>query len=238
MKIVVINFSGNVGKSTVAAHLLKPRMNNATLFSIETLNDDAGSDGVDVETYKGKKYKELQEELFLLDDAIVDVGASNAEDFTNLMTQYHDSHEQFDYYLVPTVKDKKQTIDTIKTIESLVNIGIPKKKIRVILNRVEVDDDISDEFSALFGLEAANNTFVMNNKCVIYNNEAFDQCKDLGVPLAAIVADQTDYRAQAKAAKDAGDQEEAKRCVQLCLLKMIAITAYKNLDQVYKAVFR
>ena len=45
MKIVVINFSGNVGKSTVAAHLLKPRMNNATLFSIETLNDDAAVEG-------------------------------------------------------------------------------------------------------------------------------------------------------------------------------------------------
>jgi ABC-type glycerol-3-phosphate transport system substrate-binding protein len=75
-------------------------------------------------------------------------------------------------------------------------------------------------------------------QCVIYNNEAFDQCKDLGVPLADIVADQTDYRAQAKAAKDAGDQEEVKRCVNLCLLKMIAITANKNLDQVYKAVFQ
>jgi hypothetical protein len=238
MKIVVINFSGNVGKSTVAAHLLKPRMNNATLFSIETLNDDAASDGVDVETYKGKKYKELQEEIFMLEDAIVDVGASNVEDFTNLMTQYHDSHKQFDYYLVPTVKDKKQTIDTLKTIKTLVKMGIPKKKIRVILNRVEIDDDIRDEFSSLFGIEAADNTFVMNDQCVIYNNEAFDQCKDLGVPLADIVADKTDYRAQAKAAKDAGDQEEAKRCVNLCLLKMIAITANKNLDQVYKAVFQ
>jgi len=136
------------------------------------------------------------------------------------------------------VKDKKQTIDTLKTIKSLVKMGIPKKKIRVILNRVEIDDDITDEFGSLFGLEAADNTFVMNDQCVIYNNEAFDQCKDLGVPLADIVADQTDYRAQAKAAKDAGDQEEVKRCVNLCLLKMIAITANKNLDQVYKHLFK
>jgi hypothetical protein len=237
MKVVVINFSGNVGKSTIAAHLLKPRMNNAALFSVETLNDDAASDGVDVETYKGKKYKELQEEIFLLEDAIVDVGASNVEDFTNLMTQYHESHKQFDYFIVPTVKEKKQTIDTIKTIGALEAIGIPKKKIRVILNRVEVDDDIEDEFSALFGLEAAEKNFVINSNCVIYNNEAYDQCKDLGVPLADIVNDQTDYRAQAKVAKDAGDQTEAQRCVKMCLLKMIAISANNNLDQVYKALF-
>jgi hypothetical protein len=34
-----------------------------------------------------------------------------------------------------------------------------------------------------------------------------------------------------------GNQEEAQRCVNLCLLKMIAITANNNLDQVYKALF-
>jgi hypothetical protein len=139
---------------------------------------------------------------------------------------------------VPTVKEKKQTIDTVKAIESLVAMGIPKKKIRVILNRVEVDDDIQEEFRALFGLVESLKSFVMNDKCVIYNNEAFDQCKDLGVPLADIVNDQTDYRAQAKIAKDAGDQAEAQRCVKMCLLKMIATTANNNLDQVYKALFQ
>ncbi|NOS74327.1 MAG: plasmid stabilization protein [Methyloglobulus sp.] len=238
MKNVVINFSGNVGKSTVAAHLLKPRMNNATLFSIETLNDSAETDGVDVETYKGKKFKELQEEIFLLEDAIVDVGASNVEDFINLMTQYHDSHKQFDYFILPTVKEKKQTIDTINTIEALFALGIPKNKIRVIMNKVEMDDEVTEEFKVLFGLEATEKTFVINEKSVIYNNEAFDQCKDLGVPLADIVADQTDYRAKAKVAKDAGNQVEASRCINLCLLKMVATTADNNLDQVFKTLFK
>ena len=237
MKIVVINFSGNVGKSTVAAHLLKPRMNNATLFSIETLNDDAASDGVDVETYQGKKYKELQEEILALDDAIVDVGASNVEDFINLMIKYTDSHKRFDYYIVPTVKEKKQTIDTINTINALIDVGIPKQKIRVIFNKVEMGDSVMDEFKTVFGLAAVDKNFVINNKLVIYNNEAFDECKDLGVPLADIVADQTDYEAQAKAARGAGDQNESKRCINLCLLKMVAITANKNLDQVFKELF-
>ena len=47
MKICVLNFSGNVGKSTVAAHLLQPRL-NAQVFSVESLNVDASSDGVEV----------------------------------------------------------------------------------------------------------------------------------------------------------------------------------------------
>jgi hypothetical protein len=234
MKVIVINYSGNVGKSTVTRYLLSPRMNNSKVIAIESIN----SDGTEDDVMRGKQFTELLELLAPLDDAVVDVGASNAEDFVYMMGKHQGAHEDFNYFVVPAVKGKKQTTDTITTIKSLVALGIPKKKIRVILNRVEIDDDIRDEFSSLFGLEAADNTFVMNDQCVIYNNEAFDQCKDLGVPLADIVADQTDYRAQAKAAKDAGDQEEVKRCVNLCLLKMIAITANKNLDQVYKAVFQ
>ena len=234
MKVIVINYSGNVGKSTVTRYLLSPRMNNSKVIAIESIN----SDGTEDDVMRGKQFTELLELLAPLDDAVVDVGASNAEDFVYMMGKHQGAHEDFNYFVVPAVKGKKQTTDTITTIKSLVALGIPKKKIRVILNRVETDDDIRDEFSSLFGLEAADNTFVINDQCVIYNNEAFDQCKGLGVPLADIVADQTDYRAQAKAAKDAGDQEEVKRCVNLCLLKMIAITANKNLDQVYKHLFQ
>ena len=47
MKVCVLNFSGNVGKSTIAAHLLQPRL-NAQVFSVESLNVDASSDGVEV----------------------------------------------------------------------------------------------------------------------------------------------------------------------------------------------
>ena len=37
MKIAVLNFSGNVGKSTIARHLLSPRMPKAGLVAVETI---------------------------------------------------------------------------------------------------------------------------------------------------------------------------------------------------------
>jgi len=49
MKVAVMNFSGNVGKTTVAGHLLKPRMGDAQIFSIESINAGADADGLDVE---------------------------------------------------------------------------------------------------------------------------------------------------------------------------------------------
>ena len=115
MKIAVMNFSGNVGKTTVAGHLPKPRMGDAPIFSIESLNVDAAADGLDVEKLRGKKFGELQEQLMRLDAAIVDVGASNFEDFLKMMQQYAGSHEEFDCFVIPVVKEKKQQADTVNT---------------------------------------------------------------------------------------------------------------------------
>ena len=119
MKVAVINFSGNVGKTTIAAHLLKPRMGDAPVFSVESLNIDASAEGIDVEKMRGKRFGDLQEQLMVLDSAIIDVGASNVEEFMKLMQQYEGSHEEFDYFIVPVVKEKKQQADTVNTIRSL-----------------------------------------------------------------------------------------------------------------------
>lgn len=237
MKVLVINFSGNVGKSTIAAHMLKPRMNKSTLFSVESLNNDASSDGVEVETYKGKEYKELLEEVIMTDNAIVDVGASNAEFFCNLMNQYKGSSKVFDYYLIPTIKDKKQSNDTLKTISSLLLMGIPKRKIRVIFNRVEIDDDVKTEFNSLFKLITEANSLLLDENYVIYNNAAFNQSKEYGISLADILDDKTDYSSLAKESKKNGNETEARLFVNKLLLRMAALTANENLESVFNAIF-
>lgn len=153
MKLVVINFSGNVGKTTVVAHLLKPRMKDAHVFSVESLNLDAAASGVEVERLRGRKYGNLNNQVMLLDSAIVDVGASNVEDFLKLMRQYHGSYNDFDHFVVPVVREKKQQVDTVNTITELAKLGVPNDRIRVVLNKVDPDDDIEDEFHMLFDLE-------------------------------------------------------------------------------------
>ena len=42
MKLAVINFSGNVGKSTVACHLLAPRIPDCQVVAVESINADNG----------------------------------------------------------------------------------------------------------------------------------------------------------------------------------------------------
>jgi hypothetical protein len=234
MKVAVINFSGNVGKTTVAAHLLKPRMSNAPIFSVESLNADASADGLEVEKMRGKKYGELQDQLMKLDSAIIDVGASNVEDFLKLMQQYAGSHEEFDYFVVPVVKEKKQLGDTVNTIRALAAIGIPRTKIRTVFNKVELDESIEDEFAPLFGLAESEKSFKLNPRAVIHTNEVFEKLKDVGKSLGEITDDPTDYRAKLR---ETTDEDERENCVRMVAIKRLAITANKNLDDAYKAIF-
>ena len=68
MKIAVINFSGNVGKSTVARHLLAPRLDGAEVIAIESINsDDREKSGA----LRGAQFDELQEQMMKIGRAHV-----------------------------------------------------------------------------------------------------------------------------------------------------------------------
>jgi hypothetical protein len=235
MKVAVINYSGNVGKSTVAGHLLKPRINDAPIFSIESINQGAEADGLDVETMKGKKFGLLVNELMLLDDAIVDVGASNVEDFLKYMQQQAGSHEEFDYFVIPVVNEKKAQADSVNTIRALNKLGIGQKKIRVVFNKMDTDESVADEFPSLLGLAAKEKGFMVNPDAVIHLNEVYERLKSVGRSLSEISADPTDYRAKLR---EITDEKEKELCINMVALKRLAITANNNLDDVFKALFK
>lgn len=231
-KVAVINFSGNVGKTTVAGHLIAPRI-DAPIISVESLNQDGSADGLEMDQIRAKRFGELQEKLMLEDKAVVDIGASNVEMFVKMMTQYAGSHEEFDAFVVPVVKEKKQQADSINTINTLLAIGVKPKQIRVVFNRVEPDDDIEDDFDAIFGL-ADQTKIQCEADAAIYANEVFEKLKRVGIPLANIVSDDTDYRGQLRTATS---DEEKEKLVAMISLQRLAKTANSNLDRVFKALF-
>lgn len=231
MKIAVINFSGNVGKSTVAEHLLSPRMNNATVIPVESIN----SDGNDNEAIRGKQFGELIEALALIDDAVVDIGASNVEDLINQMKQYRGSHEDFDFFVVPTVSKTKQQRDTISTIDALSEIGVPAKKIRLVFNQVEQDEQPERVFSGLFEYHASEKKFTLKPEAVIHVNDIFGKLKGTDQSIAGILADPADLKEQLKTAKDS---DEKLRISRLIGIKRLAAGVTEELDAVYKTLLK
>lgn len=231
MKVAVINFSGNVGKSTISRHLLAPRLKDATIIPVESINSDGSQD----EAIRGKQFGELQEALALMDDAVVDVGSSNVEVFVQLMKQYRGSHEEFDYFVVPTISKHKQQRDTISTIDALAEIGVPAKKIRLVFNMVELDESPERIFSGLFEYHAAAKNFTLRPDAVIHVNDIYGKLKDADKSIKDILNDPTDYKEKIKTAKDS---EEKLHFAQMVGIKRLAAGVTEELDAVFKTLLK
>lgn len=231
MKVAVINVSGNVGKTTVSNQLVMPRLSNPEYIPVESANADGTEEGT---LMRGKQYGEILEALALVDDAVVDVGSSNFEEFLNRMTDYRNSHEDFDFYVVPTTAPDKQQIDTIKTIEALAENGVPAKKIRLCFNIVDRDVNVQSAFAGLFAYHAAHKKFTLKPAAVIHANEIYPKLKVSGQKMADVLNDPQDLKELLKAAKSTEEKLEISRRIGI---KRLAAGVTDELNTVFKVLF-
>jgi hypothetical protein len=234
MKVAILNYTGTVGKTTAAAHLLSPRMNNAPIFAIESINETAEGLGIDVEKMTGNKFRELFKRIMLEDDAIIDIGASNIEDFMNSMVKFDDSHEEINYFLIPVTSGTKEQKETIMMLDTLASIGIPAEKIKILFNRV--DSDVDEEFPFIIARHKKEKSFTLNKECAIFENEIFDALSIKGLTVDALLADTTDYKALLKNNKEASTKER-NTWADMFGLKSLAKGVKRNLDDVYANLF-
>ncbi|OED34111.1 hypothetical protein AB832_08390 [Flavobacteriaceae bacterium (ex Bugula neritina AB1)] len=191
MIIATINFSGNVGKSTVANHLLMPRLENAVLIPVESINEHEGDKD---EVLRGREFQELMERAMIEENAVIDVGASNVEEFMAQMSDYTSSHNDFDYFVIPTVATRKQIDDTWATIEELSDIGVPRDKIKIVFNKMDRYSTVSDAFGKLLSLNNSDNLCSINESISIADNELYPKLKDQNRSISELAACDTDYR--------------------------------------------
>jgi hypothetical protein len=191
MRLAVINFSGNVGKTTVARHLLAPRMPGCQVVAVESINAD---DGQSV-TIRGREFAQLQEFLQSVDNVVIDIGASNVEDLLKLMRRYRDSQEDFDGFIVPTVPTRKQQQDTAATLAELARIGVPPDKLRLVFNQIDEDSPIERTFDTLLAYCASSGVVQPRPTALISFNEVYALVRGTGQSLAELAADRTDYKA-------------------------------------------
>lgn len=202
MKIAVINFSGNVGKSTVARHLLLPRIKGADLVAIESVNADDGKGP----SMRGRQFGELQEYLQTVDSAVVDIGASNVEELLGLMQRYRGSHADFDYFVVPTVPPFKQQQDTIATLVELARLGVPASRVKLVFNMVEYGVKVEPAFDVVMGFVADHPVAQANTACCLGMNEIYGRIVGQDADLAALARDETDYKGLIAKTKDTAEK--------------------------------
>lgn len=232
MYAVVINNSGNSGKSTVTDNLIAPRLEGAKVIRVESINTH---DGDAEDNMTGKQYGDIAEGVVLFDNVIVDVGSSNVEQWQILTQQYKGSHEIWDFYVVPVVPSNKQMVDTIRTIELLNEIGVPAEKIRLIFNKVEsADTDLEKAFSPIFAYHKNENKFTLNKKAVVYEHNFFAKAREARMTIQEILDDTTDFNAKLTAAETPAEKIEWSRKRGL---KFLAVDMNEKLDVAFKALF-
>jgi len=234
MKIAVVNYSGSVGKTVIASHLLAPRMNGAPIFAVETTNETAQDLGLDIDQLRGEQFGKLFRDLLTLDDAIVDVGASNIEDFLTAMNRYEGGCEEFDTFVLPVIGTGKSQRETIKTVTALSGLGVPSERIRVVFNRVGTD--VEEEFLPILEYARQTGDFIANPKAAIYENEVFELLSDARTTIAQVLADETDYRELLRQA----DRKDGNRIAELTnrhTLRSLAKPVNRQLSAAFAALF-
>ena len=229
MKVAIINFSGNVGKTTIARHLLAPRIKKAEIVSVESAN----ADDQEADALRGREFAHLQQYMLASDDLIVDIGASNVEDLLNLMRKFKGSHEDFDYFVIPTVPDTKQQRDTANTANELAKMGVPADRIRIVLNRVEHGEAPGKQFTALLQFLAINRVATVNMAAHLTDNEIYQRVKHDGRSINDLAIDKTDYKALIAKAKN---QAEKIELADKLAVKRLADGVVPELDACFGAL--
>ncbi|MGN6828584.1 StbB family protein [Paucibacter sp. M5-1] len=229
MKLAVINFSGNVGKSTVARHLLAARIPGCQLIAVESIN---AQDSPSI-TIRGRQFAQLQDALLTVPDLVVDVGASNVEELLGVMRRYHGSHTDFDAFIVPTVPDRKQQQDTAATLAELARIGVPPERLRLVFNRLEDDEPVERVFETLLAYCAASGVVQPRLAACLPYNEVYARVRGTDCSLIELAADPTDYKAAIVSADSTAEQ---MALVQKLATQRLAQGVVPELDACFAAL--
>lgn len=147
-RIAVINYLGNTGKSIVSDYLLRLYMDLECHYVINNMEvyNKTYSDEI---VLSGESFNEVLKALVNIDSAIVDIAAHNTEYVIDIMQNNSNSHKVFDYFLVPVIKGRKESEDSLNTIKALLKIGVPPKSIKIIFNKNKNLEIIDDKFGYL-----------------------------------------------------------------------------------------
>ena len=189
MKIVVINFGGNIGKTTLSAYFLYPRMGQPKMIAVESINETAEDKGLEVDLVRGDKFRDIYSELIVNDSVIVDVGASNVEGFLEGLSSYEDGHDAVDLFLIPVTSGVKEQTESVKTALVLSRMGVEKENIRLVFNRVK--RSVEDEFSETLRNCSVYQNFIANPMCRIFENDIYVDLASLGMSVddACVLSD-------------------------------------------------
>lgn len=237
MKIVVAGISGNLGKSTLSAHMFVPRMENAKLLIVESINQDTQDVVGESQKIRGEEFKKIYMQLVLYENLVVDVGASNAEAFFEGLSSFSQGYDEVDLFVIPVVPGVKEQADSITTARMLAAMGVEKDRIRIVFNRVR--RSVEDEFPEILDAVTKLDCFIANPKCAVYENDIYEDLADLRMPLSEACTLARNELEELKQCLRGSAYDPVKFAYAMKRLNVAkkAINTCIHLDEAFKALF-
>lgn len=227
--IAIVNFSGSIGKTTLAKQLICPMVPGSKRVQIETINDSAS--GADVEMNERQFIFLAQELATTRSPLVIDIGGSNVEAVFKKMELMDGIEEDIAWWVVPTDERTKVIKDTMNTVAHLVGgLNVDPSRIVVIPNAFEFPDELPVKMAPIIKKAEAAGFHVVN--VPIMKSDLFDLVKDEKETIFELAADETDFNALlAKETKEAKRDELGRKKV----LRRMARSMARNLSTVWAA---
>lgn len=222
MKIAVLNYSGNVGKTTLSRDMLYYNLQNYDLVTIESVN----SDGKEKVIIRGEDGDKIYTELLVTDDLILDIGSSNLENYLKNSEIENELISSIDLFVIPVTAEKKQQADTLKTVRDIVALGA-SNNIAIVFNQIDDKTDVEEVFSNLISALIKLKVNV-NPENTIFRHDLYSR----GQELSEMITDD-DFKTLILEAKQAGDNKLAREYAD----HHIRQTKVNRLIKVYSNIF-
>lgn len=235
MKDVLAGYTGGSGKTMIASEVYVRNIPSSNLIALESVNETAEAYGTDVEMINGENFASFYKKIILMDDVIIDVGASNVVAFLSGLVRFVDVQKEFRSFIIPSAPGVREQKEAIAMVETLSGLGIEPNRIKVVCNRVK--DDVEEEFSTLFMYAKKSSKCEISRHFAIYETELIDMLHTYRISLNALLFDTNDYRAMARSLDPAKDQREINRCTSMHVMKSLAVGVAHNFDSVFNHLF-
>lgn len=222
MKIAVMNYSGNVGKTSLSRDLLHFNLQDHDLLSVESVN----SDGKEKMIIRGDDGDKIYTELLVTDKLILDIGSSNLESYLKNSEKESEFISSIDLFVVPVTPEKKQQVDTLKTVRDIFALGA-SQNIEIIFNQVADNQDVKEVFSDL--VSSLKKLDVKTNfENSIFRHDLYSR----GHQLSELISNEN-YRELMEEAKRSGNNDLAREYAS----KFIRQKKINSLLDCYKKIF-